>query len=103
ARDWAKAFIDYRNEFGRSYDAVLFGHALLEKLVQPFASITAHCFLLTVPGLQIPFDPSRQFFELDRLIASRLSAAMTTSLFFPVPVLGFPGWHPAQDTNFYAN
>jgi len=105
-RMWSTAFIERRGDFGRSCDVVLFGHALLEKLVRPYPSITAHCFSLNATESSIPSIPVNSdgaIMALDQLTASRLSSALATSSFFPVPVLGFPGWCSGQDEAFYAN
>lgn len=62
----------------------VFGHATLEKLVQPYKSITAH--LWRVPeGVQAG--------ALDAWLAQDLSPAkLATKPFSPLPVLGVPGW-----------
>ena len=65
-----------------------FGHAALEKLVQPYKSITVH--LWRVPQGVAPAD-------IDAWLAQDLSAdKLAGKPFSPLPVLGVPGWWPAN-------
>jgi hypothetical protein len=88
ARDWHTLFVTRRTEWQRA-DVVLFGHALLEKLIRPRKEITAHVWV--VPALD------------DTSIAGSIDADnFTTQGFLPMPVLGIPGWWPANEaTDFY--
>jgi hypothetical protein len=45
---WTAAFIDHRAQFGAHAEVLSFGHALMEKLVQPYKAITAHSWLVRV-------------------------------------------------------
>lgn len=101
-RQWSTVFLAGRDQFGRCYDVLIFGHALLEKLVRPYAAITGHCLPLIDPGFTLPLLAAARS-GLDRIAASLLSPTTSTASFFPVPVLGFPGWHPAQDAAFFEN
>ena len=47
-RDWKRAFVDLRPCWAGDTRAVVCGHALLEKLLAPYKSITAHVILLFV-------------------------------------------------------
>ena len=46
--DWQWLFIDKRSQWGTAWQVAVFGHALLEKLDQPFKAITAHGMVLQV-------------------------------------------------------
>lgn len=96
AKDWQRAFIDLRSQW-HSGAPVLFGHALLEKLVTPYKSITAHVF--TVPAAQ----PGAGLGSLDTAVAQQLSPeALVPKPFIPLPVLGVPLWWPAnENSQFY--
>ncbi|MDO9216132.1 MAG: DUF3025 domain-containing protein, partial [Lacisediminimonas sp.] len=100
-RQWSTALLECKEQFGRSYDVIIFGHALLEKLVRPYAAITGHCLPLIDPSFTLPLARVAAHAELDQITASLLSPTTSTAAFFPVPVLGFPGWHPTQDAAFY--
>jgi hypothetical protein len=105
ARDWHTLFVTQRGLW-REARLLLFGHALLEKLVTPRKPITAHVLLvhdlndLNAPnGLHGPraFD--------DALIAKNMDAQrLQTKPFVPLPVLGVPGWCAENDAaSFYAD
>jgi hypothetical protein len=88
ARDWHALFIAERARW-RQAQLLLVGHALLEKLAQPRKPITAHA--LVVPD---PAQPA----------ADVLAEALRRSPrpFLPLPVLGVPGWWPANEApSFY--
>lgn len=72
----------------------MFGHAALEKLVQPYKSITVHLW-------RVPMGVERD--ALDAWLAADLQAPrLATKPFSPLPVLGVPGWWPANaDPAFY--
>ncbi|SOZ36952.1 DUF3025 domain-containing protein [Cupriavidus neocaledonicus] len=99
--DWKSLFVDARSAWGTGCAVVPFGHALLEKLVQPYKSVTAHAWTLPLA----PGDPA-----LDTVLAGSLQAAAEAGAlrggrsFAPLPVMGIPGWcedNAAPD--FYAD
>jgi len=83
-QDWMAAFVSERG----GWDAVrplVFGHALLDKLRQPYKSVTAHAWVIAAEAIT-PLD------EIDRRWAASLGSELTPRLLMPVPVLGIPGW-----------
>jgi hypothetical protein len=103
ARDWKRAFHDLRPAWKESTRVLLCGHGLLEKLLQPYKSVTAHALLLwqARPG-------ALSLTELDRAIGGDLAAGVLLrrpSDLGPVPLMGIPGWWPdePQDAGFYAD
>ena len=92
---WHEALVDLRCEWAHTR-LWMFGHAALEKLVRPYKSITAH--LWRVPRSVRPT-------ELDAWLARDLMPGrLATKPFSPLPVLGVPGWWPANaDPAFYAD
>jgi hypothetical protein len=102
ARDWHSLFVTYRALWAQA-QLVLFGHALMEQLVTPRKSITAHVWALPFePGPAARADPVP---ALDAALAAHISAArLQAKPFTPLPVLGIPGWWPANDSPaFYAD
>jgi hypothetical protein len=87
-RDWKSLFIEQR-ALWQSARLVVFGHALLEKLMQPRKAITAHVWTVTA--------------LTDEVLAASLTVERLTSRpFLPLPVLGIPGWWAAnQAADFY--
>ncbi|GAA6141412.1 DUF3025 domain-containing protein [Hydrogenophaga sp. 5NK40-0174] len=99
ARDWVKAFVELRPLWAQAR-IVLFGHALLEKLVEPYKSITAHVFRQKVP-LSLGSDLS----AWDAWLAGSLDASVLAAKpFTPLPVMGLPGWcEENEDAAYYAD
>ena len=94
ARDWQRLFIDLRPLWAEAR-LVLFGHALLEKLVAPRKPMVAHVFHAPIAMNSIA--------DVDGWLADQVDAsAWSTKPFTPLPVLGVPGWWPAnQAPGFY--
>jgi hypothetical protein len=94
AKDWCRVFGDLRGLWSESY-LLLFGHALLEKLAYPRKSVAAHVYRV--------FPASDSIAYLDSWMAADLSAEkLAAKPFAHLPVLGVPGWWPAnQVTGFY--
>ncbi|WP_310567086.1 DUF3025 domain-containing protein [Hydrogenophaga sp.] len=99
AREWSRLFVELRPLWAQAR-LVLFGHALTEKLVAPYKSITGHVYRAPVP-LALGADLT----AWDGWLAARLTAAeLASKPFTPLPVLGVPGWWPAnEDPAFYAD
>ena len=100
---WRELFLSRRDAWQTRCTVVPFGHALLEKLVQPYKSVTAHAWW-------IPAAPDISLDQLDRLLAGSLDAAARSGRlaggrsFAPLPVLGIPGWcDDNTDPAFYAD
>jgi len=103
AFDWHTLFVTRRADWGRVCEVQPFGHALLEKLVAPYKAVTAHAWIVDVPHAYFGWTPSERRAWLDDQIAPMLaSASWTTRDFAPLPVLGIPGWCPANaDPSYY--
>jgi hypothetical protein len=101
---WQQVFLDHRDDFGAVAQVWSFGHALMEKLVQPYKGITAHTWVVWVDPHFFKQDFALQVQQLDRQVSAQLqSHALTTADYTPLPVLGVPGWWPGQDHAFYAD
>jgi hypothetical protein len=90
---WSDALVSLRAQWA-STRVWVFGHAALEKLVQPYKSITVH--LWRVPQDVAPAD-------IDLWLAQDLTAEkLACKPFSPLPLLGVPGWWAAnEDAAFY--
>lgn len=86
-RDWKTVFVKER-ALWQSARLLLFGHALLEKLLQPRKAITAHVWIVE---------------ELsDEVLAATIDETLTPKRLLPLPVLGVPGWWSANEqAEFY--
>lgn len=97
--DWQGLFLEGRAVWGESCAVLPFGHALLEKLVTPYKSMTAHAWPVHVAKL--PADPA----SLDAALAQTLlHTELVPRDFRPLPVMGIPGWCGAnEDAAFYSD
>jgi hypothetical protein len=101
AHRWREVFVARRADFERGCEVCLFGHALMEKLVTPFKSITAHALPVAAEAGYFSLSACDKARWLDDAVARRLSNGLATSDFTPLPVLGVPGWWPDQTSAFY--
>lgn len=91
-RDWRCLFGELRPLWAQAR-LVLLGHALMEKLVQPYKSITAH-----VCRTPVPLGLGSDLAAWDAWLAEGLSPeVLACKPFTPLPVLGVPGWWPANE------
>ena len=80
---------------------LVFGHALYEKLREPFVGVTGKAVLLDVPA---GVDDTTG--TADNRLAERIDAGMLGSPadLQPLPVLGIPGWYVRSlEESFYDN
>lgn len=82
-RDWKRLFVERREQW-QAARIVVFGHALIEKLIQPRKAITAHVWVI---------DELRD----EALAANLTPATLAAKPFLPLPVLGVPGWWKANE------
>lgn len=94
AKDWQRLFGALR-PLWREAHLLLFGHALMEKLVAPRKSMTAHVYRVLAVGDSIA--------DMDAWLAQDLCAdKLAAKPFAHLPVLGVPGWWAAnQNFSFY--
>ena len=96
SRDWQRLFIDLRPLWGQAR-LVLVGHALMEKLVVPRKPMVAHIYQAPVAIESIA--------NMDAWLAQEIQPQpWAAKPFSPLPVLGVPGWWPANELpGFYAD
>jgi hypothetical protein len=104
AFEWKDLFWRRRIEVARSMRFWLFGHALYEKALHPFAGITGRgiCFEIDAGFLQAPSEI--QLDELDRRLAAHIGdpgRLTATRGLAHVPILGVPGWCPDNEVESY--
>jgi hypothetical protein len=98
---WRELFVSRRDAWAEACMVVPFGHALLEKLVHPYKSVTAHTWWISA-------SPATPLHVLDGMLAASLAEAAEQGRlkggrsFAPLPVLGIPGWcNENADSRFY--
>jgi len=97
-RRWREALVDRRADW-QQIKAYVFGHAVLEKLLTPWPGITAKCLFVNIPA-------DTALAPLDTAISEvwRQQKISAPASLFPMPVLGIPGWWPANEmAEFYAD
>jgi hypothetical protein len=92
---WIDALVGLRSEWAHTRLRT-FGHAALEKAVQPYKSITVHLW-------RVPQSVAQA--DLDAWLAQDLTPdKLARKPFSPLPLLGVPGWWMAnEDPAFYAD
>lgn len=103
-RDWKTAFQSLA--FSDDVKLAVSGHAILEKYLSPYKSITAKAIYVHVNTEFLKTSRQDQLATLDRDIATRvLSGELLTSpaCLAPLPLAGMPGWWQfnPQDDSFY--
>lgn len=85
----------------------IFGHALLEQLIEPRKPLCAHTLILTVSPTFFSLPMPQRMAQLDKILALKLeeilqSEAVTPRVFSPLPILGVPYYWPDNaDPDFY--
>jgi len=118
-RQWIEVLWHQREDFLCETRLIVFGHALLEKLQNPYKAITAHVFCLVVQeNLSNYFDWSLGWVNqqandiTDNQLAEKISLSFKnneflSSVFTPLPVFGIPDWGLStswiQNLAFYEN
>ncbi len=102
--EWKRLFWERRREARQQMRFLVFGHAILEKALQPYKAVTAKALLLEVPERFMSAPLEAQIAEADRhaarWFASREALSSTRSL-SPLPILGIPGWADNESAAFY--
>lgn len=98
---WGSALFKSETEFFSHADVMLFGHALMEKLVDPYKSITAHVWTIQVTPDWFELPAQRRVADMDTRVAASLRGGFSSADFCHLPVLGVPGWWQGQDAAFY--
>jgi hypothetical protein len=93
-RQWHRLFVELRPLWSQAR-LLVFGHALLEKLLSPRKDLTAHVWRADAAMDSVA--------SCDAWLAPRLTRqALAAKPFTPLPVLGIPGWWPANENfSFY--
>ena len=95
-RAWQALFSEARSRVEADMCFVVVGHALLEKALAPYPSMTGKCLILGSDTL----DPD----AADTLAAAALATVTTPRELAPLPIQGIPGWDVENVREaYYAN
>lgn len=108
---WQQLFIGDRARFASDARILLFGHALLHKLITPYKAICAHAWIVIVSDAQwrqMRDGDQPAIAAIDAMVAAQLKAesiagTLTPRSLTPLPVLGIPGWWPPNDEPAFYN
>ncbi len=107
AHRWTELFVDRRADVVAHLACVPFGHALMEKLLDPFIGLTAKVRFVDVSSAWFDLPWRERIAVLDAALAAMVCdpADFTTPrVLTPLPVLGLPGWWGANtDPRFFEN
>ncbi len=93
---WRSLFWEARDRAAGDMHFVVVGHALLEKVLAPYPSMTGKCLMLISDSL----DPD----AAEALAVSALGTIDTPRQLAPLPVQGIPGWDAANaQAPYYEN
>jgi hypothetical protein len=105
-RRWSDVFQE--ELFEKDIQLAICGHAMLEKYLSPYKSMTAKALLVKVDTESMTLSRDELLTYLDQQLAEQLLAAnimATPACLTPLPLAGVPGWWPdaEQDNEFYAD
>jgi hypothetical protein len=104
AFQWKELFWRERARIMRRMRFIVFGHALYEKALSPFTGISGRAVLLEVGPDLLAAPVGAQIAELDWMAARHVADSgrlRTTRDLAPLPILGVPGWCPANENASY--
>jgi len=105
-RRWSEIFQE--DLFKKDIQLAICGHAMLEKYLSPYKSMTAKALLVQLDTKTMSLPRKELLTYLDKRIAEQLLAASiltTPACLTPLPLAGIPGWwaDAEQDNEFYAD
>jgi hypothetical protein len=102
---WKDLFWKRRADVLGSMRFYVFGHAIYEKALEPYKGVTAKALIVDTTTDFLGTPLARQLSQLDASAAdyfSRKQALASTRSLPPLPILGVPGWEPANAfENYY--
>jgi len=88
---WRTLFLENRERVLGAMRIVVFGHAVQEQAVEPRPGIT--CKAMVLPAGDLDAGAARWLADAP--------AGASPKALLPVPIFGYPGWYPGQDSAFY--
>jgi len=104
---WRALFVQRRADVQRHMRFFVLGHALQEQMLRPYPGVTGKALVLDCDAAFMHRPLPEQLRELDARTAqsiSRPGALASTRALSPLPLLGIPGWDPANaEAGYYDN
>ena len=113
--DWQGSLVTPRDDFDHPYQTkaeakaavYIFGHALLEQLIQPRKALCAHSVVINVSAEFFALTLAERMHYLDQCLANKLDELLsqqdvTPRQLAPLPILGVPHFYPQNvQPSFY--
>lgn len=103
---WRELFWDNREQLITDVKFIIIGHAILDKVRNPYSGITAKALFSNVEN-NIFTNPQELITYLDINVAEKLinqNNNLNTKLLCPLPIFGYPTWFEGNDQlEFYNN
>ncbi|MBU2977344.1 DUF3025 domain-containing protein [Alteromonas sp. C1M14] len=103
---WVEGLHDEKTQWGDSIYPFVFGHAILEMMLNPFIGLTGKWLAVVVEPDFHTLSFAQQVQTLDESLVQRIQQLQDLTpkyLLKPLPVLGVPGWGQGQTLAFYQN
>jgi hypothetical protein len=105
-RRWQDVFRS--GTFHNDVQIAICGHAMLEKYLSPYKSMTAKALLIHVDANVMALSREEKLVFLDRVLAKQMKSRdilSSPACLAPLPLAGIPGWWPYEEQNdeFYAD
>lgn len=96
---WQRLFWDKREQVEKAMRFLVFGHSLYEKSLQPYPGMTGKGLVFQVGAGMLQQPLQEVVASADGLLAGMLLDPLrfgTTTRLQPLPLMGVPGWTPAN-------
>jgi len=102
--NWPELFWRRRTTLHETTRFLCFGHGLLDALRVPHPKLMGMALFVRVSPARLRLESSELRVFLDQTLSERFAEFLTApARLHPLPVLGIPGWSPAQCAAFYEN
>jgi len=101
---WKELFWQRREELARKFDCVTFGHAMYEKAMAPYLGMTANTILLEADSSYFALNRDERLTWIDQQLTAIFEQGeryQNPRDLQPFPILGVPGWDPANNEEGY--
>lgn len=101
---WKELFWQRREELATKFDCVTFGHAMYEKAMAPYLGMTANTILIDADDNYFSLNSSSRLAWIDQKLAAIFGQGEQYKKprdLQPFPILGMPGWDPANGEEAY--
>lgn len=99
---WRELFVEQRETTRRRLRVLVLGHGLLDRARAPWPGLTAHAVCVGASAPELALDAPALARVLDARAAAAVAALGCPRDLSPLPLLGIPGWWPAnEDPGFY--